>query len=395
MERPVAEWVCSEKPLGGDPPVAGGDAHEHSGGGPGQLLQRETGVLDSLVGKLQKQSLLGVHGASLAGRDTEERVVEVVDPFQEPALRGRRCSRGHRGGGGKRSGDSNVQAEWARYSLDPGSAPARRGPDCGPLGKAAGHPHDGDRFGCFQGQSPDCDFLCLGFYPPLGKLSRGDAGSDSEMPIMAPESTTDDQDFPVTSNQLNFWLQERLRPGHPASVLVSHLKIRPDSSETVSRIYQAFSELVRRHALLRTTFPQLEGIPVGRVGPPELDFEETRLESLELILEEKRRPFQLERQSPFRIRVYRGDGSLHLLVMLHHIAGDWSSFRILFAEFLQLMERRALGALGPSFSELARREEEWLSGGEAASLLEAWKRGAGGSLRGPSPSPPATGTPSC
>jgi amino acid adenylation domain-containing protein len=185
--------------------------------------------------------------------------------------------------------------------------------------------------------------------------------------------------FPATSNQLNFWLQEKLNPGHPALVMVVHWKAFPNTSEMVSRIHQTFEELVGRHQLLRTTFPHFEGVPTGRIGPSNLDFKEHDLvgdDSAEKALNvEKERPWDLENETPLRVRVYRGADSkpLHLFVLFHHIAVDWYSLLILFSEFRLLMAGNSLLKPKLDFATLAKREEKWLLSEQARLHLRAWK----------------------
>lgn len=183
--------------------------------------------------------------------------------------------------------------------------------------------------------------------------------------------------FALTSGQLNFWLQEKLEPGHPAMVLVVHWRLSPATSEVIARVHRAFERLVERHSLLRTTFPQVEGVPRGKVGPPVLDFEEHSTSGgsvEERLAVDRARPFDLEREPPLRIRLYRGTDHLDLAVMIHHIAVDWFSLLILFADFRRLVAGKCLATSGADFAESARAQNAWLATREAQVQLSAWRQ---------------------
>ncbi|MDT0378187.1 amino acid adenylation domain-containing protein [Streptomyces sp. DSM 42041] len=92
----------------------------------------------------------------------------------------------------------------------------------------------------------------------------------------------------------------------------------------------ALADLTARHEVLRTVFPQTDGVPRQEVLPPgacPLPVEECSRERLAARLHEAAgRVFDLASEPPFAARLFRSAPDDHvLLLVLHHIASDgWS-----------------------------------------------------------------------
>src|SRR5207248_9014134 len=118
---------------------------------------------------------------------------------------------------------------------------------------------------------------------------------------------------------------------------------------------QALRALVARHDILRTTFAARDGQPVQVIAPAAaLDVPLVDLRTLpegarqdkagELTLGEARQRFDLGRGPLLRVRLLRlGDDEYWLLVVVHHIAADGWSMRVLLRELAQLYEAFAAG----------------------------------------------------
>ncbi|HEX6912045.1 MAG TPA: amino acid adenylation domain-containing protein, partial [Longimicrobium sp.] len=100
----------------------------------------------------------------------------------------------------------------------------------------------------------------------------------------------------------------------------------------------ALGEIVRRHAVLRTRFPQVGGVPVQAVAPfagfalARIDLAAVDADGREAKVRraaeaEAARPFDLAAGAPFRAALLRVDDEAHVLVLaMHHIVGDgWST----------------------------------------------------------------------
>src|SRR5918999_1483720 len=105
----------------------------------------------------------------------------------------------------------------------------------------------------------------------------------------------------------------------------------------VVALERSLREIVRRHEVLRTTFPIVEGVAVQRIAPVlEVGLPVVELQGLgagereagvrRLAAEEARRPFDLARGPLLRVCLLKlGEEEHGFLLTLHHIIGDgWS-----------------------------------------------------------------------
>ncbi|MDF2974582.1 MAG: Non-ribosomal peptide synthetase [Microvirga sp.] len=107
----------------------------------------------------------------------------------------------------------------------------------------------------------------------------------------------------------------------------------------VPALERSFGELIRRHAVLRTTFSAVDGQPVQVIASEPLEHTLPAVEGLSrlteverevavrrLATEETQRPFHLDHDTPIRVRLLNvGEQEHVLLVILHHIVADaWS-----------------------------------------------------------------------
>ena len=111
---------------------------------------------------------------------------------------------------------------------------------------------------------------------------------------------------------------------------------------------QALNALVARHEALRTTFVVFEGTPQLRIAAAANSFVEFEVQDIslvrdreyrlkELIEEEARNPFDLERGPIFRGRLIRLSEKEHcLLLTMHHLTTDGWSMPVLFRELSEL-----------------------------------------------------------
>jgi amino acid adenylation domain-containing protein len=201
-------------------------------------------------------------------------------------------------------------------------------------------------------------------------------------------------ELPLSFAQERLWFLDRLQPG--SSVYHMPYAIRLSGGLDLPALAAVFTEIVRRHEVLRTTFAESGGVPLQVVAaagavplpvialdglPPERREEEAR----RLVREEADLPFDLARGPLFRVRLLRLQEAEHgLLLTLHHIAGDGWSSGVLQREVSKIYnafsQRRPspLAELPVQYANYACWQREWLRGEPLEAQLAYWRE----SLRG-------------
>jgi amino acid adenylation domain-containing protein len=154
----------------------------------------------------------------------------------------------------------------------------------------------------------------------------------------------------------------------------------------------AWTELVRRHESLRTTFVREDGGPVQVIGPPRpVDLPLADLASLpaatrqaevrRLAELEKSTPFDFEREPLLRLHLLRESEEDHVLLLCtHHLVGDGWSLLVLVREMAAHYEAFAAGRSSPlpepplQYADFAVWQRQYLRGEELEALLAWWRR---------------------
>ncbi|MEU6556254.1 amino acid adenylation domain-containing protein [Streptomyces sp. NPDC046915] len=199
-----------------------------------------------------------------------------------------------------------------------------------------------------------------------------------------------DTDAPTSFTQRRILFLQRLSAdgSHYHTPLVCRLTGRLDRAA----LTDALREVVRRHPILRTSFPLVEGVPVQRVNAsvpvalPLVDLTDqdagARETAYRRVMEEERTaPFALEHGVPMRARLLRVAEDEHvLLITFHHVAVDGWSLSIFSRELGELYEHRLSGRtdelppLPLDFGAFSRWQRDWLESAEARRQLDYWKR---------------------
>lgn len=170
--------------------------------------------------------------------------------------------------------------------------------------------------------------------------------------------TSESLDAPQSASQARLWYFSRANPDDPSYNIGVAFDLHGPVSGQLLRA--GLREIVRRHAVLRSTFDDRDGRPVQRVHPvtePDLDVHDLsgpevgadrmdRADGLEREL--VGRPFALTDRPPFRARLIEL-GLMHqrLVVCVHHIAFDARSIDVLVDELSLLYRAFARGAPAP------------------------------------------------
>jgi amino acid adenylation domain-containing protein len=148
--------------------------------------------------------------------------------------------------------------------------------------------------------------------------------------------------FPTSFAQQRLWLLDQIEPGRPTYNVPLNLRLRGHIDAPALK--RAFSILVERHEVLRTTFDTVEGEPMQIVHAPAeqplgvvdlraFDGAEREDQLRRLVDEEGNRPFDLRTGPLLRTTLVQlGEDEHALLITAHHIAADGWSFGILQSE---------------------------------------------------------------
>ncbi|HVF51447.1 MAG TPA: amino acid adenylation domain-containing protein, partial [Pyrinomonadaceae bacterium] len=201
---------------------------------------------------------------------------------------------------------------------------------------------------------------------------------------------------PLSFAQQRLWFLQQLKPDSPFYNIPEATYF--DGPLDISALERSFTEIVRRHEALRTTFQTIYGQPVQVIAPPaaarlevvdlsRLPQPEREPEAQRLALEEAQKPFDLSSDKLLRLRLLKLDETKHiLLVTMHHIVSDGWSLDVLTRELNALYAAFREGKSSPlaelpvQYADYAVWQREWLSGEVLAEQLGYWRGQLGGEL---------------
>jgi len=195
--------------------------------------------------------------------------------------------------------------------------------------------------------------------------------------------------LPLSFAQERLWFLDQLESGSASYNAPVAMRLEGRLNDTA--LEQTLTEVVRRHEILRTTFPVVQGEPVQVIGRAEaislpiIDLSETAESEREAAAErltaaEAQRPFDLSNGPLLRATLLKLSSEEHLfLFTMHHIIGDGWSVSGLAREVTTLYEAFARGDASP-FEELAIQyadyavwQRQWLQGEVLARQLAYWR----------------------
>ncbi|HEX8353070.1 MAG TPA: amino acid adenylation domain-containing protein, partial [Pyrinomonadaceae bacterium] len=202
--------------------------------------------------------------------------------------------------------------------------------------------------------------------------------------------------LPPSFAQQRIWFLNQLDAGSPAYNIASALRLR--GALDVGALRRTLREIVRRHEVLRTVLPLVEGkvvqvitddagelrlVDLSALGEAEREAEAPRL-----ALAEARTPFDLARGPLLRCTLLRLRDDEHaLLVTMHHVVSDGWSMGVLVKEVAALYaayvegEESPLAELPVQYADFAAWQREWLRGPVLEEQLSYWR----GQLAAPRP----------
>ena len=199
-----------------------------------------------------------------------------------------------------------------------------------------------------------------------------------------------DRPLPLSFPQEAIWFFQRLSPEMRSYNFQATVRVR--GALDVPVLERALAEIVRRHEIFRTTFPEVDGAPVQVVRDPwpvRLPFtdlsdrsaEERETELKRRLRAEFLRPFDLESLPLVRWSLFRTAVDEHvLLVVEQHLVHDGWSFGVFLRELKALYDAFLRGEPSPlpelpvQFGDFAAWQRERARSPEAREQLEWWTR---------------------
>ncbi|MFT4081602.1 MAG: condensation domain-containing protein [Nocardioides sp.] len=212
--------------------------------------------------------------------------------------------------------------------------------------------------------------------------------ADGASPAVVPRQRSAGEQIPLSFAQERLWFLNRILAGSPMYDINVALRIR--GPLRVDVLEHAVTALVQRHRVLRSSFPATDDGPRQVVAPaepltipmedlagyPSERREQAVIEASEALLAE---PLDLD-VAPMRTALVKADEDDHvLLVKVHHIAFDATSYEVLRAELGALYEAYAADeTVLPSaptlqYADYAVWQREEAASGRYAEQLDYWR----------------------
>jgi amino acid adenylation domain-containing protein len=226
--------------------------------------------------------------------------------------------------------------------------------------------------------------------PTIAELAERVAAAGEEAPGLPPlVPVSRDRHLPLSLSQEAIWFFQKLAPGMQSYNFQAAIRFR--GSLDAGSLERTLTEIVRRHEVFRTVFPEVDGRPAQVVHPaapvplPRLDLrelapDEKEAEVARQMREEFGEPFELDRLPLVRWRLLRLADDEHLLLQVeHHFVHDGWSFGVFLRELAAIYPAFARGEPSPlpelpiQFADFAVWHREVMQGERARADLAYWK----------------------
>ncbi len=213
----------------------------------------------------------------------------------------------------------------------------------------------------------------------LDRAGAGDAVDDDFA------EHTDEHEYPLTQNQKALWFLKQLNPEGFAYNIGGAVEVRTALDPEL--MFEAFRTLIARHPSLRANFLMAGGQPVQQISAGAradhalLEVRDTPWgEIYQTIIDEYRKPYDLERDPLIRLRLLRrGDDRWIIMKAVHHIISDAVSTFTFIEELLAIYDGLRLGrpaslpAVPARYLDFLNWQNRFLAGAEAQRMLDYWR----------------------
>src|SRR6185369_6146570 len=211
--------------------------------------------------------------------------------------------------------------------------------------------------------------------------------SGLQLPPIRPVSR--DVDVPLSFGQQRLWFIDQLKPGAVPYNIPTAVKLHGKLDREA--LQQTLTEVIRRHEVLRTSFPNRDGRAVQVIHPPapvempltdlsQRPEAEREAEVRRLVRMEAQQVFDLSQGPLFVVKLLRLSEEEHVVLLtMHHIISDGWSIGLLINEVGTLYKAFLEGKPSPladlpiQYADYTYWQQEHLSGETLETHLSYWR----------------------
>lgn len=200
--------------------------------------------------------------------------------------------------------------------------------------------------------------------------------------------TPRDQDPPLSFAQQRLWFVDQLEKDSPAYNMPAALRLK--GALNINALERSLNEIVRRHEILRTSFPLKEGTPIQKIHADlSLVLEKSDLSAMDTdtreghiqqtIESECLKPFDLQVAPLIRGQLLKVNDQEHILLLsMHHIVSDGWSIGIIGRELSILYKAFSnnqstdLPTLDIQYGDFSQWQKNWMNGADYRRQLDYW-----------------------
>lgn len=212
--------------------------------------------------------------------------------------------------------------------------------------------------------------------------------SSSQLPAIVPIDRN--QELPLSFAQQRFWFLHQFEPDSSSNNMP--VVVRFTGSLEIAVLERSIAEVVRRHEVLRTTFPAVNGQPTQKIAPPapvalplidlrHLPEAEREGEAFRLATAEAHCGFDLANGPILRVMLICLNDREHLLIWnMHCMICDGASSDVFYQDLTAIYTAFAAGKPSPledlpiQYVDFAHWQRQWLQGEVLETQLNYWKK---------------------